>query len=141
MASHRLMRMAALVTSAACVAGMAACGGKDTGGSDGATNESFIRIGQARKAAVEQAIRDHKLPPVAMSLIRADGTVDLSFGHDVVRTRDHGRAGPPLRFDLDGDGHVSAAERRFTFEDLYRAAQAFTGPATERVAGAAQPDG
>jgi len=93
----------------------------------------FTRVGQARKTAVERAIRDHRLPAVAMALIRADGSVDLSFLDEVVRTRDHGHAGPPLRFDLDGDGQISAGERRFTFDDLYKATTKITEPAAARV--------
>jgi hypothetical protein len=143
MATDRLMRLAALVAGAACAATLAACGGggKDTGGSDDASNAHFVRVGEARKAAVERAIRDHRLPPAAMALIRADGTVDLSFVQDVVRSRDNGRSGPPLRFDLDGDGHISPDERRFTFEDLYKATQAVVAPATARVEASAEPDG
>jgi hypothetical protein len=132
-ASGRLTGVAALLSAAACAVGLAACGGGDTGGSDDTAHAYFTRVGQARKAAVERAIRDHRLPAVAMALIRADGSVDLSFLDDVVRTRDHGHAGPPLRFDLDGDGRISADERRFTFDDLYKATTKITEPATARV--------
>jgi hypothetical protein len=138
-AGDQLTRLAALAAAVACAAGLAACGGSDNGGGDDASHAAFSRVAQARKAAVEQAIRRHRLPAAAMALIRADGTVDLSFLHDVVRSRDNGRAGPPLRFDLNGDGRISADERRFTFQDLYDATLAVTAPATAR-AEASKPD-
>jgi hypothetical protein len=119
-----------------CALLVAGCGGSSgSGGSDETTHDAFARIGAAREAAVSEAIASGVLPPVARGAVRADGTLDPGFlggAEDaVVRTRDGGRSGPPLAWDLDGDGKP---ERHITEEQLYAAITRVTEKATQ-VAG------
>jgi hypothetical protein len=80
-----------------------------------------------RRAKVERAVEAGKLPPVALELFRPDGSVNISFvdgpngDEDVVRTGSGGESGPKLRWDLDGDGEISADEREITERELYDA--------------------
>ena len=80
-----------------------------------------------RRAKVERAVEQGQLPPVALDLFRADGSVNISFvdgpdgDEDVVRTGPGGESGPKLKWDLDGDGTISADEREITERELYDA--------------------
>jgi hypothetical protein len=127
MGSRRLAAAGAVVLIAAAAAG---CGGDD--GAKAASKQDEAALAQrerARRAGVEQAIHAGKLPPVTLEMFQPDGSVNPNIvdgpepnGQDVIRTRDHGRSGPPLKWDLDGDGKISAAERHITEEALYQAA-------------------
>jgi hypothetical protein len=81
----------------------------------------------ARRAKVERAVEAGRLPPVALELFRPDNTVNISFvdgpngDEDVVREGSGGESGPKLRWDLDGDGEISADEREITERELYDA--------------------
>jgi hypothetical protein len=122
----------AVVGGVVCALLASGCGGSSSGGSDKATHDAFARVGAAREAAVSEAIASGVLPPVARGAVRADGSLDPGFlggAEDaVVRTRDGGRSGPPLRWDLDGDGKP---ERRITEEQLYAAITRVTERATQ----------
>jgi hypothetical protein len=125
---RRLTAAALLVAGATAPAWvLGGCGGASADEADKSVRDQHIRVAAAKRAAVEQAIRERKLPPIAVELFRPDGTIDVSFidgpnhAEDVIRTRDHGRSGPPLRWDLDGDGRISRDERTITEAQLYSA--------------------
>jgi hypothetical protein len=120
MAARRLI---ALVLVAGFAAG---CG--DDGPTAGERANEVVDEQQAdRRAKVERAVEDGRLPPVALELFRPDGTVNISFvngpngDEDVVRTGPGGESGPKLKWDLDGDGTISADEREITERELYDA--------------------
>lgn len=60
-------------------------------------------------------------------MLQPDGTIDISIvdgpngDEDVVRTGPGGESGPKLKWDLDGDGTISADEREITERERYDA--------------------
>jgi hypothetical protein len=110
---------------AVCAVAAAGCGGSSS--SDGAlqAKEQADHYQANRQAAIKQAVRDGRLPPVALDMLRSDGEIDISFingpkgDEDVVHT--HGATGPPLKWDLNGDGKIGADERTITERELYDA--------------------
>jgi hypothetical protein len=121
MAARRL-----IVLGLVLVAGVAAgCGEDEPAASNG--NDVVDAQQAERRAKVERAVDEGRLPPVALELFRADGSVNVSFvdgpngDEDVVRTGSGGESGPKLKWDLDGDGKLSAAEREITERELYDA--------------------
>jgi hypothetical protein len=110
---------------AVCAVAAAGCGGGSS--SDGAVQakQQADHYQANRQAAIKQAVRDGRLPPVALDMLRPDGEIDISFidgpngDQDVVRT--HGATGPPLKWDLNGDGKIGANERTITERELYDA--------------------
>lgn len=125
MAAGRLTAVVVAVWLAA--TGVAACG------DDGPTDEEkevkrvFDAYKKERRSKVEVAIESGRLPPLARELFRPDGTINPSFidgpngDEDIVRTKDGGRSGPKLTWDLDQDGRISRDERTITERELYDA--------------------
>ena len=86
------------------------------------------RLQQQRRAKVERAVDAGSLPSVALEMFEPNGMIDISIvdgprggDEDVVRTQDHGRSGPKLRWDLDEDGRIERDERTITERELYDA--------------------
>jgi hypothetical protein len=126
----------ALVLAAAALSG---CGGS---GEDEAGAAAMEAHQVDRRSAVEAAVERGALPPVVMQMFRADNSIDISIidgpnrYDDVIRTRDYGRGGPKLAWDLDQDGTISADEREITEQELYDATLGLESPksAAARVA-------
>ena len=116
-------RLIVLAVAGAVLAG--GCG--EDGATDGESKAATDAKQAERREKVERAVDEGRLPPVALDLFRPDGSVDISFidgpdgDEDVVRSEDGGRSGPPLEWDLDGDGKISADEREITERELYDA--------------------
>jgi hypothetical protein len=114
--------LAALVLAAGIAAG---CGEDEQAASDG--NDVVEAQQVERRTKVEHAVETGRLPPVALELFRPDGSVNVSFvdgphgDEDIVRTGSGGESGPKLKWDLDGDGRLSAGEREITERELYDA--------------------
>ena len=121
MAARRLI---ALVLVAGFAAG---CGDDGPTAGEEKANQVVDEEQAARRAKVERAVEAGRLPPVALELFRPDNTVNISFvdgpngDQDIVRTGSGGESGPKLRWDLDGDGKISADEREITERELYDA--------------------
>jgi hypothetical protein len=81
----------------------------------------------ARKAKVERLVETGALPPVAVRVLNADGTLNVNFidgpngDEDIVRSSADGASGEKLAWDLDQDGRISADEREITERELYDA--------------------
>ena len=97
---------------------LGACGGED--------DNPEART-DARRAGIEQKVRDGALPPIARVLISPDGAMDMDFidgpefANDVVRSSADGKTGPKLQWDLDQNGRIDREERTITEQELYAA--------------------
>lgn len=118
MATRRLTVLALLAVLAGC------------GSSSGASDPEIARIDRewaANRAAAERAVREGKLPDIALEIFDLRNEAQPSFidgpdaDQDLVRTEDGGRSGPPLRWDLNQDGRIDKDERRITERELYDA--------------------
>jgi hypothetical protein len=120
--------LAAAAIAAAGSGALSGCGGSSKAAS---TTDAVDTIQLRERQAVEGAVRAKHLPPIALQMFKADGTIQsdfidgATFNHDVIRTRDHGLKGPKLAWDLNGDGHISHSERTITEEQLYDAAHRY----------------
>src|SRR5262245_56361534 len=119
MAPRRLVILTVIATAA-----LAGCGGSSDDG-ELAAKQQADRYQTGRATAIKKAVDDGRLPPVALDMVRTDGSINISFidgpngDADIVRT--HGATGPKLAWDLDGDGKISKAERTITERELYDA--------------------
>jgi len=107
----------ALALSAAAIAG---CGGDSTGTKQADFLDQHVA---ARQQSIKKAVKDGTLPPVALQMIRSDGTINISFidgpkgDKDIVHT--NGSTGPKLKWDLNRDGKIERSERTITERELY----------------------
>jgi hypothetical protein len=128
MAAHQLIGRCTLVAVTAVVLGVSGCGGGDDNPafSDNVRQEMDAKSA-SRRAKVERLVDEGKLPPVALRVLHADGTLNVNFidgpnnDRDVVRSSSDGTSGKKLAWDLDQDGKISADERTITERDLYDA--------------------
>ena len=122
MAARRLIALA--LVGAAFLAG---CGEDEPTAAEEKAKEAVDEQQADRRAKVERAVEAGRLPPVALEMFRPDDTVNVSFvdgpngDQDVVRAGAGGESGPKLKWDLDGDGKISANEREITERELYDA--------------------
>jgi hypothetical protein len=125
MGARRLTATLAVLAAAAMAAAATGCGGSSSGDGEAQAKQQSDRYQANRQAAIKKAVKDGRLPPVTLDMLMPDGEINISFidgpkgDKDVVHT--HGTSGPPLKWDLDGDGKISAAERTITERELYDA--------------------
>jgi hypothetical protein len=123
MGARRLIGSLAVCAAAAVAA--VGCGGSSSDDGDVQAKQHADRYQANRQAAIKKAVHDGRLPPVTLDMLMPDGEIDISFidgpkgDQDVVHT--HGATGPPLKWDLDQDGKISADERKITERELYDA--------------------
>lgn len=100
-----------------------ACGGDEE---PAAADETKARV-ESRRTEIDLMVRNGKLPPIARSLIAADGAMNLDFidgpkyAEDVVRTGPDGTTGKKLQWDLNQNGRIDASGRTITEQELYTA--------------------
>jgi hypothetical protein len=127
MAAHELIRVAAAVAITAVALGASACGDDDNPAFSDSVRQEMDASSSARRAKVERMVDEGKLPPVALRVLHADGTLNVNFidgpnnERDVVRSSPDGRTGKKLAWDLNQDGRIDKAERTITERDLYDA--------------------
>jgi hypothetical protein len=118
---------AACAVTIALFAGVAGCGDEESPAFSEEANKAYDAQAAARKAEIEQMVRDGDLPPVAKNLIRSDGTIHVNFidgpnnGDDIVRSGPDGTTGKKLQWDLDRNGRIDKSERTITEFELYEA--------------------
>jgi len=116
-----------LVGAALVLTGVAGCGDEDNPAFSQEVKQQMDSAAGSRRAKVERLVNDGKLPPVALRVLHADGTLNVNFidgpsyDRDVVHTGADGTSGKKLVWDLDQDGKISKAERTITERDLYDA--------------------
>jgi hypothetical protein len=110
------------------LAGVTGCGDDGRAEVEERLDQFVDRLQEQRRAKVERAVDAGMLPPVALEIFEPNGMVNVSIvdgprggDEDVVRTRDGGRTGPKLRWDLDRDGRIERDERTITERELYDA--------------------
>jgi hypothetical protein len=123
MGARRLI--ASVTVCAAAAVAAAGCGGSSSADGEVQAKQQSDQYQANRQAAIKKAVKDGRLPPVTLDMLLPDGEIDISFidgpkgDKDVVHT--HGSSGPPLKWDLDQNGKISAAERTITERELYDA--------------------
>jgi hypothetical protein len=123
MGARRLI--ASLAVCAAAAVAAAGCGDSSSGDGEAQAKQQTDQYQAQRQAAIKKAVHEGRLPPATLDMLMPDGEINISFidgpkgDQDVVHT--HGTSGPPLKWDLDGDGKISAAERTVTERELYNA--------------------
>jgi hypothetical protein len=101
------------------------CGGSSSSDGEAQAKQQSDAYQAGRQAAIKKAVDDGRLPPVTLDMLRPDGEIDISFidgpngDKDIVHT--DGTTGPPLKWDLNGDGKISGAERKITEREFYNA--------------------
>jgi hypothetical protein len=123
MGARRLI--AGLAVCAAAAVAAAGCGGSSSDDGEAQAKQQADRYQANRQAAIKKAVADGRLPPVTLDMLMPDGEINISFidgpkgDKDLVHT--DGSTGPALKWDLNQDGKISAAERKITERDLYDA--------------------
>jgi hypothetical protein len=127
MAACQVIRGSAVAAAAAIVLGAAGCGGDDNPAFSDTVRQEMDAKSASRRAKVESLVNRGKLPPVALRVLHADGTLNVNFidgpnnDRDIVRSSEDGTTGKKLVWDLDQDGRIEKSERTITERDLYDA--------------------
>ncbi len=128
MAERGMTRIVLVLVGAVLVlTGVAGCGDEDNPAFSQEVKQQMDSSSSSRRAKVERLVNDGKLPPVALRVLHADGTLNVNFidgpnyDGDIVHTGADGTSGKKLAWDLDQDGKISKAERTITERDLYDA--------------------